>query len=234
MNRKVPKRLPASPASRAVLWTARLLAAERALLLAGVAADQRVLWLGPTAVERVNSGQAVLELCPGSPRRLVGDLAQPVGDWPYLNDSLDQVVLQHLDETGQDTAALIEEALRVLRPEGSLWLFGCGRWGWPRFRLCWPGAKRRQILGAATPLAWSKRLIDRGCVDIVAQVLCRDADSNRLLARPLNAWSSPLILLHARKRRGANIQDGRRRLLFAAPPLRVLGASPASRTGLAA
>lgn len=228
--------MPATAPSKAARWTTRLLADERNLLLARIAADQPVLWLSPMPVEAgsASTGHTLLELWPGVPPVLTGDLDLSATEWPFLDDSLGQVVLQHAGECGMDQAALIDEALRVLRPEGSLWLLGCGRFGWPRLRLAWPGLQRRRALCAPAPLAWQRRLADRGCVDIVASALCRDAASQQLVARPRAGWSSPLLLLHARKRRGATILNVRRRLVFEAQPMHALGASPASRSGLAA
>ncbi len=225
--------MPSADSSRAQ-WTARLFADQRRLLLAGMAADQRILWLSPTPGGKAPDGRAVLALWPATPHLLTGDLGQTLGDWPILDDSLDQVVLQHVGESFGDNATLIDEALRVLRPEGSLWLIGCGRLGWPRLRIAWPGSERRKVLFACAPLAWQRWLADRGCVDIVASTLRRDAHSQLLVADPGAGWASPLVLLHARKRRGATILSVRRRTAFKAPPMHALGPSPASRSGLAA
>lgn len=234
MKPEPPPRKSAVALSRRSRWTTRLLADERKLLLDGIRADQRILWLSPTAGGKAPDGHAILELWPVSLPLLAGDIDQTAADWPFQDDSLDQVVLQHAAESGVDYPALIAEALRVLRPEGSLWQFGCGRFGWPRLCLAWPGSERHKLLCAPSPLVWQRALADRGCVDIEARSLRRDAGSQLLLASPGASWASPLLLLHARKRRSASILGVRRRPVFKAPPLHALGPSPASRGGLAA
>lgn len=233
MNRQAPLRQTADATSAASRWTARWFADQRRMLLAGIASDQRLLWLSPVS-QPVAADHAIVDLRPAVPPVLTGDLTQTAGDWPFLDDSLDQVVLQHVGETWLDPAVLIDQALRVLRPEGSLWWFGCGWLGWPRLRIAWAESERSQVVSAVAPSAWRRRLADRGCVDIVAYSLRRDAESGNLVAVAGAGWTSPWVMLHARKRRVATILSVRRGPAFKAPPLRALGPSPASRSGLAA
>ncbi len=64
-----------------------------------------------------------------TPLRLNGDLVAAPSLWPLRDDSIDRIVLQHAVEVVPDVDALLDEALRVLKPERRILLLTVGALG---------------------------------------------------------------------------------------------------------
>lgn len=168
--------LPGRPARP--LWPLRhLLAEEDAWLARQLHPARPVLWLRPqpagfryrrhgqaTAAGRERdpgrssmstvghgpvppSGRLLLRL---RADRLQGALRAAADAWPWPDDSLPQIVLQHVAEDGRRSAALLAEAARTLAPGGRLYLLRYDRfspWFWRHGRR----ALRRDVAGV---LVW--------------------------------------------------------------------------------
>lgn len=211
-------------------WWPRLLAAERRALTTVPADDERELWMSCAGAPQVAVG-GVLAL-QVSARVLGGDLRAEASQWPLREDCIDRVVLQHAVEVVADADLLLDEALRVLKPERSILLLTVGALGWTRCRLQF-GASGAPSLRVHSTRTLLEALAARGCVDLrVSRVEFDDRDDVRVTA-PARMWSG-LCLIEARKRRELpNVRRLRPHLRVAAPGAGWL-ARPTSRNGLAA
>ncbi|MDZ4811588.1 MAG: methyltransferase domain-containing protein [Pseudomonadota bacterium] len=219
---------PAAP------WAQTLLRAECLWMQPRLRQLERVLWLSPVPVAAGDQlGPDTLSVfAAGS--GMEGDLRAAIAHWPLPDDCLDGVVVQHALEVGLDLDTLIAEAIRVLKPECSLWVLASGTASLSRFRLSnamgagvrWPSAFR--------PGAFQALMSRSGCVDVECTSLAFDSRLATLgvMAHTL-PWSS-VVVGHARKRRSANILRPRALRSFATARLPGMPALPASRVGLAA
>jgi SAM-dependent methyltransferase len=225
----------APPDPPTVQWSRRLLAAESAWMQPLLAtAGERLLWIVPPGGECSMPDRASVLRLTMAGAALAGDLRARATEWPFDDDAFDGIVMQHPLEAGLAIDRLLDEAVRVLRPESSLWLLASGAATLCRFRLAsalgvarWPAAFRPGSMQAV--------LSRQGCVDIHCASLAFDARRGALqaAARAL-PWSS-VILMHARKRRSATVV--RPRALAEAATARLQGMpapAPASRVGVAA
>lgn len=226
-----PPLLPivASPAQR---WAHCLLTAEREWLRPHLSASERSLWIAPTAAQAsIAPNEILLALMGGA---LVGDMCAPLFEWPLRDDSLESVVIQHPLEAGLSLDPLLDEAMRVLKPEGSLWLLSSGTASWCRFRLAralatgsrWPSALRFGAFQAG--------MARRGGIDIEQKALAFDVELGVLSTMTRSLPWSPVILMHARKRRSAHILRPRSLRSLTSAGVSGMPALPASRVGLAA
>lgn len=224
-----PTGVPALP------WAQTLLSAECLWLQPRLCQLGRVLWLSPVAVGAVTQcmPDAMNVFAAGS--WMDGDLRAALAHWPLQDDCLDGVVLQHGLEVGLDLDTLIAEAIRVLKPECSLWVLANGAASLSRFRLTkamgtgrpfWPSAFRTG--------AFEATMRRSGCVDVEFTSLAFDRRLGTLAAMAHAVPWSTVILGHARKRRSANILRPRAMRSFANTRLPAMPALPASRVGLAA
>ncbi len=192
----VPHSTPAValPAS----WWQRLLAAERQTLATAVVADERQSSGSRSPVRRQ---PCPLQGCWSWSR--AGDCWRAVcaacAQWPLLDDSIDRVVLQHVLEAGGDVDELLDEAIRVLKPERSIALFAIGALGWTRCKLHFAatGAPQLRVRSTRTLL---EALATRGCVDLRVSRVDFDGDAEARVTAPARIWSG-LCLIEARKRR---------------------------------
>lgn len=218
---------PDAPAS---LWQ-RLLAAERARLWTPAADDERGVWMTASG-SPPDSTQGVLELTLADPRSLHGGLHFAADAWPLRDDSVDRVVLQHALERVADPESLLDEALRVLKPERSLMILMVAAFGWTRFRLRWSGSGAPE-LAATTLSAMREALEQRDCVDLRCSRIEFDGRDGIQTRSPARPWSG-LCLIEARKRRELpNVRALSSRRRKAAPAAGWI-ARPTSRNGLAA
>lgn len=225
----VPHSTPAValPAS----WWQRLLAAERQTLATAVVADERELWLSVAGAPAAVPTAGVLELVQ-SGQLLEGDVRAACAQWPLRDDSIDRVVLQHVLEAGGDVDELLDEAIRVLKPERSIALFAIGALGWTRCKLHFAatGAPQLRVRSTRTLL---EALATRGCVDLRVSRVDFDGDAEARVTAPARIWSG-LCLIEARKRRELpNVRQLRARGR-AQVPVSGWVARPTSRNGLAA
>jgi SAM-dependent methyltransferase len=192
--------------------------------------DERELWMSCAGSGPVTA-RGVLEL-QASGNLLHGDLRGEAAQWPLREDCIDRIVLQHAVEVVDDADALLDEALRVLKPERSILLLTVGSLGWTRCRLHF-GASGAPGLRVHSTRTLLEALAARGCVDLrVSRVDFNGRDDARVMA-PARMWSG-LCLIEARKRRELpNVRRLRPRLRVAAPASGWI-ARPTSRTGLAA
>ncbi len=187
-----------APGPHADSWWQRLLAAERAALCVPAGTEDRTLWMAAVPAPPMASGDA-LELFLHGDRLVDGALRAEIGAWPLRDDSVDRIVLQHVVEVAADADALLDEALRVLKPERSIVLLVVGAWSVTRFKMrCFDtGAPRLQVPGLRDLCG---ALNARDCVDVcVSRIAFRDGAPVRIAsgARP---WSG-LLMIEARKRR---------------------------------
>ncbi len=225
----VPHSTPtvALPAS----WWQRLLAAERQSLVTGLVADERELWLSVAGAPPTVPAAGVLELAQRG-QFLEGDLHAVCTHWPLRDDSIDRVVLQHVLEAGSVVDELLDEAIRVLKPERSIALFVVGALGWTRCKLHF-GASGAPPLRVRSTRVLLEALAARGCVDLRVSRVDFDGGAEAHVAAPARIWSG-LCLIEARKRRELpNVRQLRAR---GRAPTPVSGwvARPISRSGLAA
>lgn len=123
--------LPAARA-RPVRAVRRLLRIEDAWLLRQIGSRQPALWLRPQPLG-TSAGQGIIALRSVGAAVLHGDLRVHADAWPWPDDSLPAIVLQHVLEGGPRQDALLDEAARVLAPEGRLFLLRfdrCSPWFW--------------------------------------------------------------------------------------------------------
>lgn len=210
-------------------WWQRLLAAERAEVSARTGVEDRTVWLA--AVPSTKSGDE-LELYLRGDRQVDGALRAEAGAWPLRDDSVDRIVLQHVVEMAADADALLDEAMRVLKPERSIVLLVVGAWSFTRFKTRWldTGAPRLQV-PALRDLC--DALSTRDCVDLrVSRIAFQDGAQARITvgARP---WSG-LLMIEARKRR--ELPNSRRAVVRQRVTRARAGwvARPSSRSGNAA
>jgi len=217
-----------SPAS----WWQRLLSAERRALCPQLAADERGIWIAANAVARDIDTPGMLDLVVGGGRKLSGDLHAEASNWPLRDDSVDHVLLQHAFEVAAERDALLDEAVRVLKPEREIRLLFIGAWSWTRCRL--------QFRDSGAPPMFtpsSQHLLDalvqRGCADVRMSRVEFDGESTAVIGAPPRFWSG-VCLVEARKRHELpNV----RRLRARAPVVATQpgwAAHPTSRSGLAA
>lgn len=216
-----------APAS---LWL-RLHAAERARLWIPAAADERMVWMagaGPMA----DSTDGVLELGLSNAQSIAGGLRCAAEGWPLRDDSVDRVVLQHVLERVATPELLLDEALRVLKPERSVIILFVAAFGWTRFRLRWPGSGAPSL--AATTLSGLREsLLQRDCVDLQCSRITFDGGNAIQTRVPARPWSG-LCMIEARKRRELpNVRPLGARRRDSAPASGWI-ARPTSRNGLAA
>lgn len=124
----VPSSIPRGPA-RAVR---RLLRQEDAWLLRQLGGQQPVLWLRPQPMGTA-ARHGVIGLRASADGRLRGGLLADATAWPWADDSLSAIVLQHVIEGSSSAPGLLDEAARVLAPEGRLYLLRFDRfspWFW--------------------------------------------------------------------------------------------------------
>ena len=212
-------------------WWPRLLNAERRALASTPATDEREVWISSLAVANDARTTGLLDLCSGQ-RHFDGDLRAECGLWPLRDDSVDRVVLQHVLEVVDDVDALLDESLRVLKPERNIAMIVVGAWGWTRCRLQFGDS------GAPALRMYSTRLLletlaARGCVDLRVSRIEFDGRNAARVCAPARMWSS-LCLIEARKRRELpNVRQLRARRRVVAPTSGWI-ARPTSRNGLAA
>ncbi|MBK7043467.1 MAG: methyltransferase domain-containing protein [Rhodanobacteraceae bacterium] len=211
-------------------WWPRLLNAERRALASTPATDEREVWISSLAVANDARTTGLLDLCSGQ-RHFDGDLRAECGLWPLRDDSVDRVVLQHVLEVVDDVDALLDESLRVLKPERNIAMIVVGAWGWTRCRLQFGDS------GAPALRMHSTRLLLETLAARGASICAFHASS--LMAeccarlRAGKKWSS-LCLIEARKRRELpNVRQLRARRRVVAPTSGWI-ARPTSRNGLAA
>ena len=219
-----------TPIDASPRWWPRLQAAERRALIGTPAADERELWIAAQPAETVpRSG--VLDLV-ADVRQLQGDFRAAVDRWPLREDSIDRVVLQHALEVVGDAEALLDEALRVLKPERSIVLVIVGALGWTRCRLHF-GDSGAPILRLHSTRTLLEALAARGCVDLRVSRIDFDGRDDARVAAPARMWSG-LCVIEARKRRELpNVRHLRARSRVVAPASGWI-ARPTPRSGLAA
>jgi SAM-dependent methyltransferase len=225
----LPAATPANDATPS-LWR-RLLAAERTRLWQPPADDERCVWLGGESA-RVAGETGTLELSVVDGQSLGGDLSCAVEAWPLRDDSVDRVVLQHVLERVADAEIVLDEAVRVLKPERSLLILVVAAYGWTRFRLRWSASGAPPLTAMpVTPLRLA--LEQRDCVDLRISRVDFDGRESVRTVLPVRPWSG-LCLIEARKRRELpNVRPlaaRRRREALAQGWI----ARPTSRNGLAA
>jgi SAM-dependent methyltransferase len=211
-------------------WWLRLLLAERRALEALPAHDERELWLAPAgSLAYRQTGTLDLRATALS---LDGDLRADNATWPLREDSIDRVVLQHVLEVATDADAVLDEALRVLKPERRVLVLALGALGWTRCRLKFSGsgAPALRVHSTRTLL---EALAARGCVDLRVSRVEFDGRERVQVLTPARMWSG-LCLIEARKRRELpNVRRLRPRLHVPAPGGGWI-ARPSSCTGIAA
>ncbi len=110
----------------------RLARAEQAWVFRQIGSRRPVLWLRPQPpVTRRQHG--VLTLATVAEGRLLGALRCATDAWPWADESVPCVVLQHVAEGAGWTSNLLAEAARVLEPEGRLYVLRYDRispWFW--------------------------------------------------------------------------------------------------------
>jgi hypothetical protein len=215
-------------------WAHSLLGAERDWMRPHLSALERLLWIGPAMAGAAadafpNALQVAMQ---GG--ILDGDLRASLIDWPLRDDCMDGVVIQHPLEAGLDIEPLLDEAMRVLKPECSLWLVASGTASMCRFRLA-----RALAAGALWPSAfrfgaYQHGMARRGAVDFELSPLAFDAEFGSLAAMTRSLPWAPVLLVHARKRRSANILRPRALRSLPSAGVPAMPALPASRVGLAA
>ena len=211
-------------------WWLRLLVAERRALAAVPAHDERELWMAPEGLS-AQAQPGTLDLRAGA-LQVDGDVRADIASWPLREDSIDRVVLQHALEVVADADAVLDEALRVLKPERHILVLSVGALGWTRCRL--------QLAGSGAPAlrvhstrAILESLAARGCVDLRVSRIAFDGRGAAQVLAPARMWSG-LCLIEARKRRELpNVRRLRPRLRVPAPAGGWI-ARPSSRAGLAA
>lgn len=211
-------------------WWPRLMAAERRALADAPAPDERELWLS-CAGSPSAGGAGVLDLQVASQRLLGGLIASP-SILPLRDDCIDRIVLQHAVEVVADVEALLDEALRVLKPERRILVLTVGAFGWARCRAHFSESGAPPLRVHAT--RWLRdALAARGCVDLKVSCVAFDGHDTVRVQAPARMWSG-LCLIDARKRRELpNVRRLRSRL-HASGPASGWIARPTSRSGLAA
>lgn len=135
--------------------------------------------------------------------RLQGDLLAAAGAWPWADDSLDVVVLRHLDDLSGTPAGVLAEAARVLTPGGRLLLTSLHPLStWPAW-IAW----QTRMAGVAwrVPGPWRARAeIRRAGLSVEACARYGQVLPAARSAHPRGAasdWLGACYLLQARKHR---------------------------------
>lgn len=124
-----PSPRPAAGSYRALR---RLLREEDAWLLRQIGSLRPVLWLRPQPLSTA-ARHGVQGLRLGADGLLRGDLRASALAWPWPDDSLPAIVLQHVVEGSACGRGVLAEAARVLAPEGLLYVLRFNRlspWYW--------------------------------------------------------------------------------------------------------
>ncbi|HET7664218.1 MAG TPA: methyltransferase domain-containing protein [Rhodanobacteraceae bacterium] len=117
---------------------------------------------------------------------------------PFADESFRMVVLEHVLEWTHHAASLLNEAARVLEPEGSLAVTGFHPFSpWTPWLLC--RARPRPML---TPPGWIRQCLAAHGFDILQVRRC-GASLPMAGARPEHAWLGGAFVLTARKQRTA-------------------------------
>jgi hypothetical protein len=218
-----------APAQR---WGQRLLAAERDWMRKHLSGLDRTLWISPSSAF---AGDVPSELQLAFKGGILdGDMRAPLAEWPLRDDSLDCVVIQHPLEAGVSLDPFLDEAMRVLKPECSLWLVSTGSASICRFKLAralasglrWPVAFRFS--------AFQSGMLRRGGVDMELGSFAFDYGLGELSAMSRSVPWAPVLMAHARKRRSASILRPRALRSLSSAGVSGMPALPASRVGLAA
>ncbi len=195
-----------------------------------------MLWLGPTPqFEQLAERPAWLQLRAAAGSRLAGDFHSSAEEFPLQDDIFDHVVLQHPLESGLSLSSpLLSEAIRVLKPECTLWLLASGGFSRSRFRLAAalaPETIRPQRFRRGQTEGALRRM---GCTEL--EVLAFSAVTRNGVLCPWSRWLPlpPVLLLRARKRRSATTLRLRGAQLQGAAQLAGIPAYPATRVSLAA
>lgn len=110
----------------------RLLREEDAWLLRQIGSERPVVWLRPQPLGAA-ARHGILALRVGSDGSLRGALRASAKAWPWADDSIPAIVLQHVVEGSAASAYLLAESARVLAPEGRLYILRFDRfspWYW--------------------------------------------------------------------------------------------------------
>lgn len=236
MKSSNPNSLPDAPKAEIPPDQLNLLHAESQWILPRLGQTGRVLWLGP-APKLPDQAQrpAWLQLTAVAGPQLSGDLRSLAEEFPLQDDVFDHVVLQHPLESGLSLSfPLLDEAIRVLKPECSLWLIASGSFSRSRLRMAAalaPGTGSPQRFSRSQTEAELRRM---GCTDLEWMTFSATAVDGQL--RPWSHWLPlpPVLLLRARKRRSATTLRLRGAALQGAAQLAGIPAYPATRVGLAA
>jgi SAM-dependent methyltransferase len=110
----------------------RLLREEDAWVLRQLGSRRPALWLRPQPLGAAG-GHGIMALRVGADGLFRGALKAAAGAWPWADDSVPAIVLQHVSEGAPCSVELLTEAARVLEPEGMLYLLRFNRfspWYW--------------------------------------------------------------------------------------------------------
>lgn len=147
-----------SPASGPQRALRRLLREEDAWLLRQIGSERPILWLRPQPLGAA-ARHGIVAPRIGADGQMRGPLRASVDAWPWADDSLPGIVLQHVAEGAAWSGALLAEAARTLAPEGRLYLLRFDRlspWYWRYGRLVANRSGARPI-GRPFGLAWAHR-----------------------------------------------------------------------------
>lgn len=110
----------------------RLLREEDAWLLRQIGSMRPVIWLRPQPLGSA-ARHGILALRLGADATLRGALRAHATAWPWCDDGVPAIVLQHVMEGSAVDMQLVDEAARVLAPEGRLYIVRFDRfspWFW--------------------------------------------------------------------------------------------------------
>jgi SAM-dependent methyltransferase len=110
----------------------RLLREEDAWLLRQIGSLRPVLWLRPQPMGS-GGGHGIVALRAGADGHMRGAVRADTTAWPWADDSVPAIVLQHVCEGAVWSPQLLAEAARVLAPEGLLYVLRFDRlspWYW--------------------------------------------------------------------------------------------------------
>lgn len=164
---------PAPPPAGTYRAWRRLLREEDAWLLRQIGSVRPVLWLRPQPLGAA-ARHGILALRVGPEGQLRGPVRADAAYWPWADDSVPAIVLQHVCEGSGWGREMLAEAARVLEPEGRLYVLRFDRlspWYW-RY-----GGK--VVRHGGSPLLWG-RWLDLGIAQARGLVLeYRHALGNR-------------------------------------------------------
>lgn len=115
----------------------RLLREEDAWLLRQIGSERPVVWLRPQPLGAA-ARHGILALRVGAGGLMRGALRADSDAWPWADNSIPAIVLQHVVEGSASTEKLLAESARVLAPEGRLYILRFDRmspWYW-RYGRC--------------------------------------------------------------------------------------------------